>query len=255
MGKARYTKNEVYFHEPTIKSTYMAGVIAADGYIGIDNRQLGNIIPNRLSLKLTDTDSKVIDYMRDELEYTGPIFYKHPAPTNYTTKTNPSDIRVSYGRLQRALDIRNAARLVSDLQLHYNIGQNKSLTLSAPNIKAADFVLAYILGYYYGDGSYSVSKTNRPKISFVVSPPFADWLLPTLTSLFGRTWTVYKRATSFELSTANKKVIQNFLDTMRTLPVPEEWKPLRKLYEDKYWEYRLATEAAKKLRDAKLQNT
>jgi hypothetical protein len=39
------------------------------------------------------------------------------------------------------------------------------------------------------------------------------------------------------------------------LPIPEEWKPLRKLYKDEYWKYRLAKEDAKKARDAKLQNT
>jgi hypothetical protein len=260
MSNVKHTKNELYFHEPTIKNAYMAGFIAADGnlFVRKDQNDL-----KLLQAALVARDSDILDHLRSELEFTG-IIYEYTAKPYVYKANNKANVLEGYivrTNPMRMLRVGHADMYHEDLATLYNITPNKSLTLAAPNITDDNLALSYILGYYYGDGSLSCTIQKERyeywMIQIQVSELFGRWLQEKLHYYFGGTWYLRQKNKSlgWEIGNASKVTVQNFLDTMRVLPIPEEWKPLRKLYKDEYWKYRLAKEDAKKARDAKLQNT
>lgn len=157
MGKTLYSKNEYYFSEMSLQSSYWAGFLAADGYIDCGD--------NSLYLSLADKDIDTLKRFKDNLSYTGPIKY-------HTKKMNNSSF------VQGKVSIYSAKRYIKDLEELYNITSNKTFTIRPPNVDG-DNKLAYLIGLIDGDGSvgYYGKRNKNYKLSIATaSPLMADWL-------------------------------------------------------------------------------
>lgn len=201
----KYFKRENYFSELSENSCYIAGIIAADGYI--------NERRNALRLEFGAKDCFVLEYVKQQIQCDQPIVQSKTRASKY-------------------LEICSAAQYVKDLFQFYNIGAAKSLTLLPPNITNSNYINAYILGYYFGDGCLHFDTKNKQYlISFCVSLPFGKWLQQYFLDNFNTAWTLRKTSNSniHVLRARNKNAIYSFMEQMNSVNVPSAYKPQRKL--------------------------
>jgi DNA-binding transcriptional regulator WhiA len=129
----------------TIENCYWAGFIAADGSVD-RNRKV-------LTISLNNKDSKHLKLLQKTLKFTG---------------TLKQVITVLGDKRHKAtkLYISSAKELLDDLERHFNITPNKSLSLIPPNLNEKEFIKAFIIGYIDGDGSI-VYGTNKQKKKYL----------------------------------------------------------------------------------------
>jgi len=172
MGNYRkYTINDHYFEYPTLKSSFVAGMIASDGSI-VKNS-------NRIDVTQTEKDRKFVQYVADELKYTLPL--RERSAHIYIRKTDGK-----YGPVGTIVNNKpsvsmqvSSAKIKQDLEKWYNIGANKSFTLSPPNIKDPDMLLSYISGLFCGDGCLTVMKRSSGfylRLNFSLPDTITYWL-------------------------------------------------------------------------------
>ena len=135
----RYNKISDFFENPTIRNSYWAGFIAADGNI--------NDKINAISIKLKSTDDIILKKFQEDIGHDGQIYY-------YTER----------GKHSATLRINNAKTYFTHLEKHWNITARKSLTLLPPNLEN-ELALSYIVGYIDGDGYIGITKNNNCKTS------------------------------------------------------------------------------------------
>jgi hypothetical protein len=130
MGRKRkYSLNENYFSEiNSINKHYILGFIYADG----------SVYKNYLSITVQICDISVLEFIKKELNYGGPIYIK----STYCTLTISSK------------------KLVDDLFL-LDIIQNKTYESKNLPLFNIEYFPQFILGFFDGDGSiYKSSKTK-----------------------------------------------------------------------------------------------
>jgi hypothetical protein len=130
MGRKRiYSLNENYFNEMnTINKNYILGFIYADG----------SIYKNYLSITVQICDISVLEFIKKELNYNGPIYVK---PT-YCTLTISSK------------------KLINNL-ISLGIIQNKTYESKTLPLFDVKYFPQFLLGFFDGDGSiYKSSKIN-----------------------------------------------------------------------------------------------
>lgn len=140
--RQKYTYNHNYFSELTNESCYWAGFIAADGSIGVDKSN-----QHTLTIVLQDKDRQHLAKFVQATTYTKPVQYKI---SRLNGKDFAQAVTVYYG----------SREFTYDLNQHFNITPNKSLTLQPPNIVERDHIISYLAGYIDGDGTiyYGTSK-------------------------------------------------------------------------------------------------
>lgn len=127
--KRKYPINYDYFSKVNVNNSYFAGLIAADGCV----------YNNVLSLELHKQDIDILNKFSNDIEYNGKLYYRK----NRNTVTLP--IR--------------SKQVAKDLSNNFNIVENKTHILIAPNI-SKKFVPHFIRGYIDGDGSYCSTSYN-----------------------------------------------------------------------------------------------
>jgi hypothetical protein len=140
LNRSVYTVNDVYFNKCDNKSMWLVGLLAADGWVkknGIGIAQSG------------DNGLKMIEYIKNELNYSGPIYS--------STTTN----EISY-----SIYVTNH-KIVTSLS-KYNIIPKKSLVYKLPKIDSLLFK-SFIRGYIDGDGSIGVYDNGAGYHSLVIS--------------------------------------------------------------------------------------
>lgn len=133
--KPIYTVNENFFEKiDTPEKAQILGMIFTDG----------NIFANRLKIKLVETDRPYLEWIKKEMEFTGPI---------YTNKNMPP-------RENAATLVINNQKLINDLA---NLGciPNKSLVLNFPTKIPDSLIKYFILGCFEGDGCLAKSKKGK----------------------------------------------------------------------------------------------
>ena len=143
-----YSLNKHYFDIiDTHEKAYILGFIFADG----------GITTYRLDFSQHAKRRDILEYIKNCLNYSGPIIYDQLSKLNEKTF------------LRDRLQISNKYLVQS---LHkYGIHSNKSLTLEAPKNLKNEYFGAFIRGVFDGDGSanlykYPSSIHYNPKISF-----------------------------------------------------------------------------------------
>ena len=156
--KARYEKNHTFFEVPTLENSYLAGLLAADGWIRPCS---GDKTINQVGISLKAEDAHLLDHMRQATGYTGVI-------RKYCVDTYP----------QAELRISGVAQWLIDLKKHWGLIPSKTFTLLPPDehTLTPDQVKAFLVGFIEGDGYIAISGGTL-KVSIVTaSPEFADWL-------------------------------------------------------------------------------
>ena len=140
--RCKYVLNEDYLTHILDKQLWFLGLMAADGYI-INNKTFG-------IAQSGDDGKTIIEYIKNELEYSGPI---------YESKT--------IGDISYSLTI-TSDKLV-DIFSDYNIIRKKSLIYQFPKLNEENEIKDFIRGYIDGDGSVGVYDNGKGYKYLVIS--------------------------------------------------------------------------------------
>ena len=157
--------NKKYFTEPNIQNSYWAGFIAADGCIRDYNHSI--------KISLSSKDESILFKFIEHINFNAKLKYY-----NNVGFSNNECVE---------LCLYDASNLIFDLNQHWNITPRKSLTLKPPSdIINGDLALAYIIGLFDGDGSWSYVKHHgyisgyKPILAFVGTEPLLKWVQQSL---------------------------------------------------------------------------
>ena len=145
MFKRRYKVNHNFFNSLNEKNSYILGLLAADGNV--------SKIGARLTLSICEKDSKILGEINHLLESTYPI-------TTYIVKKKYK---------QKILRI-TSKDICNDLN-SYGIIPKKSLKMTFPSIPKK-YLSHYIRGYFDGDGSITITKSNNIAITILGTKQF-----------------------------------------------------------------------------------
>lgn len=147
-GYKKYSHNETFFFVPDVLNSYWAGMIAADGCIRNNN----------LLLSLKFEDGYHVEKLANDLSYTGIV-----------------KERASKGHKISIIEICGADKIVKDLDENFSVTTQKSLTLKPPNLQNLDHKLAFIKGYWDGDGCIRLEK-ERLEVSCCGTLEMLTWI-------------------------------------------------------------------------------
>ncbi|WP_417533665.1 hypothetical protein [Marinobacterium stanieri] len=157
--QSRYDKNHGFFSTPSIENSYIAGLLAADGWIRPESS--GKAI-NQVGISLKADDAHLLDFIRESIGYTGVI-------REYMADQYP----------QAELRISGVPEWINGLNIFWNLKPNKTFTLQPPNeeMLTDEQLLAYQVGLIDGDGHICI-KNGTLKIEVVTaSIDLCDWLI------------------------------------------------------------------------------
>jgi len=155
MRKTLHQKDLDFFQTPNELNCYWAGFIAADG----------NIQPskNTVCVVLAAKDKCHLEKLAKDIQYTGSV---KDTITKLNNKSYPG----------ARLSICGASNIIHDLELNFNIIANKSLTLQSPQHLSRRLSLAFIIGYFDGDGSTGVYKSTGRRMVFLGTYDMLSWI-------------------------------------------------------------------------------
>lgn len=146
--------NELFFSVPNPVNCYIAGLIAADGSINTE----------RKNLWFFQKDKFLVQYIKDSVKSTNNIWHRK--------RKNSEEYSICFTN----------KRLVEDLKTNFGIQDNKSINgLPIPNLQNIELVMCYIAGLIDGDGSISYRKhhpNGKFHLSFTLlcSKILLDWI-------------------------------------------------------------------------------
>jgi intein/homing endonuclease len=145
----KYKVNSEFFSKPNTLNSYIAGFIAADGYIYEKKKAV--------SIHLNRRDEGHLLMIKEKLSYSGVIRY---------CKTDES----------ATLCISGVPRLLGDLKNSFNVIPRKTNILEPPELSLSNS-LPFIIGYIDGDGSLGLyGKTQSPFLSIVGTYNMLIWI-------------------------------------------------------------------------------
>lgn len=127
----KYKRNQHYFDSiDTAKKAYILGLLYSDGS---NNTQHNSIV-----LSLQESDVGILEKIKDELEYEGPLYFCPLREKNSKYKN------------QYRLCIND--EYMSSILEEKGVIDNKSLLLTFPSFIPNEFLPAFVCGYFDGDG-------------------------------------------------------------------------------------------------------
>jgi len=148
MGYTKHTFNKDFFKEETCESFYLAGFIAADGWIyeKIDSR---NKKHNDIGISLKENDKSHLQKIQNMIKSNHKLYKRVIKNSKRNLKYNDS---ISYTLLLYSPEY------IEDLK-KFGIHSNKSLTYNLPDhIKNHKYINSFLAGYFDGDGSIGFDK-------------------------------------------------------------------------------------------------
>lgn len=152
VNSLKYHCNESFFENiDTEEKAYWLGFIYADGYITSKRKQCNR----KLGISLSIKDINHLEKFNNSIDGDAPIH-------TYEQKSGYS-VGNCYCRV-----VYQSKKLTDDL-IRQGVVENKTNILSAPNLHSDDLVLAFVRGYFDGDGSvWMQGKSNiQASVSFV----------------------------------------------------------------------------------------
>ncbi len=155
LNSLRSTNERIYKFHPNIKldyflhidnkeKAYWLGFLYADGYI----TQLRNNL--RLGLEINKDDEIILDQFCETLGI-------NPKNIKYYKKSNTVRIRITNDKIGYTL-IKN----------RFIVGNTKSKNIELPVLKSRGLYLAFLLGYFDGDGTTGTSRITSGSIKFLL---------------------------------------------------------------------------------------
>lgn len=197
-GEARkYNLNTHYFREISSREkAYILGFIYADGCVSEGGLFFGQHAQDR----------EILEYIKECLGYSGPIFYDRPN---------------KLGQIYYHDELRiYSKKLVEDLNKH-GVMQRKSLILEEPSIEQ-ELNGPFIRGYFDGDGSaglYENGKYKTPIIAFSGTLNFLTWIKNNT-----KGGNIRPQQNIYRLRYASKKSIMPLIELMDESPFGVERK-------------------------------
>lgn len=134
--------NENYFDNIGVNQAWLMGFIASDGTIRKDS--------NEIKIGLSSVDREILEKIKEEIQ----------SPRKITDYTTQNGYAVS--------EFRWSCAKHKDFLSKYGIVNRKTyLPMYVPNFEKKELVLAFILGYFDGDGAISISKDGYLRFRIV----------------------------------------------------------------------------------------
>lgn len=159
-NKYKYDINHKYFNQINKLNSYWAGFIAADGYVKRNSSCLG--------IKLSSLDIEHLNKFKKDIETNSPIFIKKGLSFDKEVEFCEMNL---YSRF-----------IVNDIYKNFNIGSNKTLSITFPNFENDTDKLSFICGLIDGDGSISITN-NRISITILGTFNMLENVKSTLNSI------------------------------------------------------------------------
>lgn len=178
MRKIVYTKNENFFDEPNIINCAVSGFIESDGCITPKNHDYND----RIVITISQKDIDILEQIKSVTEYSGNIrcFNNPTYIKNYRDLSKPNHY---FNSDMSTLAFNSAKKWCENLEKHWNITNNKSLTMKAPNLTELDHILAYYSGAICGDGNINLSPLGYLRINLLGTKEFLQFLCDILDEL------------------------------------------------------------------------
>lgn len=140
----KYKINDNYNLE-SHNGAWLLGFLAADGYLPDTNGA-----KNRITISLAEIDKEVLELIKKELEYEGPI-------NEYESSSGYPFVSLSF-----------TSKILREKIESYNIVNNKTFKLNyLPANLPEKYILDFIRGFFDGDGSiYAIEKEKKIGMSF-----------------------------------------------------------------------------------------
>ena len=130
--RASSVNNDYFSNIKTVNQAWLLGFLAADGWVEEDR--------NRINLELSAIDKEILEKIKEEVEIENGILERE-------TNKGFSIVRLSW-----------TSGIQKDKLAHYGIVPNKTYKeMHLPIFENKDLTYAFILGYFDGDGSISIS--------------------------------------------------------------------------------------------------
>jgi hypothetical protein len=155
-SRRSYDLDTAYFSIPTVRNSYWAGFIAADGCL----TQGGS-----LKVALSTRDREHLETLRSELSFTGPV--------RDALTTTPTGREAAYSCLEVW-----SKEMLQDLKRNFNLVERKTLTLLPPDRLPEPLEEAFIVGLIDGDGSIHTIEYSRTTLRIDVAGtlPVVSWV-------------------------------------------------------------------------------
>lgn len=193
-AKQQYNINEYYFDEiDTSNKAYILGLLYADG-CNMTNR-------NEIILSLQEQDKHILEQIKCEIEYDGPLKF-----IDYNSKNKNH-------KNQYKLDITN--KHMSKTLNNLGVWKNKSLILEWPSCLNEKLYSHFIRGYFDGDGClYFANGSCNATVSFVGTEMFLNKLSDIIKEKLDVD--LYVRDTGFKHNFITKEAKMHSLNSVLT---------------------------------------
>jgi len=205
----RYNRNSHYFDKiDTQNKAYILGLLFADGNNHIEH--------NAITLSLQEEDGYILEFVKKELEYEGPIRFKplHEKNENYK---NQYILCINDPYMSKHLE-------------KLGVVNAKSLKVIFPDYIRMKFINHFVRGYFDGDGCISVNASSgKPRVSICGTYEFCERLSCIIHSMNG-TCSIYhpKQCTNKNTYTLNIEGYNSVNNFMEWLYYDAEFKMERK---------------------------
>lgn len=148
----KYTLNESFLSKESPESFYVAGFLAADGWVKIVQKKNTRHLRYDVCLSLKEEDKEHLEKIKKLFETQKPL-YKRLVKNSLRNPLYNDTITYSLNLYSK--------NIFEDLK-RFNVTPNKSLTYQFPEwLLSHKYVNHFMRGYFDGDGSISFDSKNR----------------------------------------------------------------------------------------------
>lgn len=200
IGNRRYSRNSHYFDNiDTPNKAYILGLLYADGC----NHYEG-IRPYIVTICLQDRDKHILESIKKELEYDGPIRF---VPLHEKNANHKNQYVLAINDPYMSLKLKELG-----------VVQAKSLKLTFPDFLSQDLLRHFCRGYFDGDGNiYYYYKNNKCATQTVGTLDFCNHISDILNSMNIKNNIKHPKKcgdNTFVIQTSGNKSSYNFLSWM-----------------------------------------
>lgn len=192
--KRLYPVNENYFEKFNEDSSYLLGLICADGNIELNK----NSNPCRLNISLKREDISLLEIVKQKLEFAGPVKI-------YSKKLN--------GKIFPQAILRISSRILCQKLFNIGIINKKSLCLKPLKQLPPIYIKDFIRGYFDGDGSICTRKDNGYlKLEILGTKEILHFIQTEFSKIYKKVGSLTQRKNIFSLQFNGNKSCLCFLD-------------------------------------------
>lgn len=184
----KHSANNEFFSQPNILNAYWAGFIAADGCIA-EHKECSTKI---LMISITQGDRYLLERFASDTEFTGSVRLDK-------VKDSIINGRKLNVKPTVSISVSCAQKWFVDLERNFKITPRKSLTLQPPGNLDQECSLAYIKGFFDGDGCAHLRKNGYFNMVFYGTFECLTWIKTICNEIapqYTDNWRIKRRKTA-----------------------------------------------------------